>query len=393
MADGRYDVVVIGGGIQGAGVAQAAAAAGFDVLLLEKTEPAIGTSSRSSKLIHGGLRYLETGQFALVRESLYERNLLLKNAPQLVQLVPFYIPIYAQTTRRPWQIRIGLSLYALLGGLGKGTRFRSLPRSEWTELGAIRTEGLQAVFEYWDGQTDDRTLTQAVVQSAVQLGATAVYPADFQTAQRTETGYHVTYQLDDQIRECETAILVNAAGPWINIVRDRVDPSPPRMDIELVQGAHIVLDKQISRGILYAEAPADKRAVFIMPWRDKTLVGTTETVYKGSPDDVRALPDEIDYLLETLEYYVPNHGAMVVDSFAGLRVLPAGKESPFRRNRETTLLTDNEARPAYVAVYGGKLTGYRATAEKVLRLIRPSLPSRPHRADTRTLHLPSDPHA
>jgi len=166
------DIVVVGAGIQGAGVAQAAAAAGYSVLLLEQTGIASGTSSRSSKLIHGGLRYLESGQFRLVRECLRERALLLRNAPSFVRLAPHYIPVYRETRRRPLLLRAGLSLYAVLGGLHPEVRFRQLPRSAWSDLDGLNQDGLQAVFRYFDAQTDDAALTRAVVSSAQSLGAT-----------------------------------------------------------------------------------------------------------------------------------------------------------------------------------------------------------------------------
>ena len=154
MTADHYDVVVIGAGIHGAGVAQAAAAAGHTVLVLEKTAIAHGTSSRSSKLIHGGLRYLETGQFGLVRESLRERAILLRIAPGLVRLSPFFIPVYGGASRSRWKIRAGLSLYALLGGFGRHNRFQSIARSEWHRLDGFQTDGLRAVFAMpWKGQT------------------------------------------------------------------------------------------------------------------------------------------------------------------------------------------------------------------------------------------------
>src|SRR5690348_5504075 len=142
----QYDVIVVGAGIHGAGVAQAAVAAGQKVMLLEKESPAHGTSSRSSKLIHGGLRYLESGQFHLVRESLLERALMLKNAPELVRLRPFHIPLYQDTRRKPWQIMLGLSMYSVLGGFKRGCRFGMINRSEWSQLDGLKTDNLKAVF-------------------------------------------------------------------------------------------------------------------------------------------------------------------------------------------------------------------------------------------------------
>src|ERR1700704_5626535 len=178
----QYDVVIVGGGIHGAGVLQAAAAAGHRALLIERQSLAAGTSSRSSKLIHGGLRYLETGQFALVRESLRERAIHLRIAAELVELKPFFIPVYRNTRRRPWQLKLGLWIYALLGGFDASTRFGTVPKREWSSLDGLDTQGLEAVIRYHDAQTDDASLTRAVVQSAQDLGGELAMPANFRDA-------------------------------------------------------------------------------------------------------------------------------------------------------------------------------------------------------------------
>ena len=176
----EYDVIVVGGGIHGAGVLQAAAAAGYSALLIEKRALASGTSSRSSKLIHGGLRYLESGQFALVRENLHEREVHLRIAAELVELKPFFIPIYSDTRRRPWQLQIGLSLYALLGGFRPGTRFGQGAEARMAaSLDGLDTASLEAVIRYHDAQTDDAALTRAVVESARSLGGELAMPANF----------------------------------------------------------------------------------------------------------------------------------------------------------------------------------------------------------------------
>src|ERR1700727_72754 len=159
----EYEVVIMGGGIHGAGVLQAAVAAGHIALLIERAGLASGTSSRSSKLIHGGLRYLESGQFALVRESLRERAMHLRFPPALCELKPFFIPVYRDTRRRPWQLKLGLWMYALLGGFDASTRFGTVPRHEWSSLDGLETHGLEAVIRYHDAQTDDASLTRAVV--------------------------------------------------------------------------------------------------------------------------------------------------------------------------------------------------------------------------------------
>lgn len=362
-----YDLAVIGAGIHGAAVAREAAGRGCRVLLLEQfAQPAQGASSRSSKLIHGGLRYLESGQFRLVRECLHERRRLLVEQPDLVRLVPFHIPVYRHTRRSAWLIATGLCLYALLGGKG----FRRLPRGEWSQLDGLKTAGLQAVFRYRDAQTDDRALTERVIAQAQQLGAEVRYATTFTgaactpdacrlgaTCQGVDTGYSAKH-------------LVNATGPWVNLTLDRIDPAVPQLGMELVQGTHIVVPATPTRGIYYLEAPADGRAVFVMPWQGQTLIGTTETPYRGDPGQVAPQETEIGYLLDTWNHYfepaLPR--AAVSSSFAGLRVLPASDGNPFDRSRDTRLHRD-PALPNVLSVYGGKLTSHRLTAERVIAML------------------------
>lgn len=385
----RYDVVVIGGGIHGVGVAQAAAAHGYRVALVEQRGLAWGTSSRSSKLIHGGLRYLESAQYGVVRECLQERSILLHIAPDLVHLVPFYIPVYRDTHRRPWQIRTGLSLYAALTGMHTEARFRRVHRRDWDDLDGISTEGLSAVFQYWDAQTDDALLTRAVMRSAQDMGAELFMPAEFLGAELDEDGGRVRIRHGDHGLELETQVIVNAAGPWVNHVLEKFSPQPDKVEMDLVQGAHLVIDGRLDKGIYYMEAPRDHRAVFAMPWQEHLLLGTTETVFEGDPAAVAPLPQEQDYLLETLRHYFPKFsgGCEVLSSFAGLRVLPKGRGRAFGRSRETILATDRDDYPRVLSIYGGKLTAYRATAEKVMERVMPSLALAPRNADTREIML------
>ena len=383
----HFDVVIIGGGIHGVGVAQAAASDGYSVLVLEQTGLASATSGRSSKLIHGGLRYLEGLHFSLVRESLRERALLLKLAPELVHLQAFHIPVYPETSRRPATIRAGLSLYALLGGPGPANRFRSLRPGEWQDLDGLETRRLQAVYQYYDAQTDDAALTRAVMQSAADLGASLQCPAEFTAAEIAADDCSVHYSLNGADYNCSATVLVNAAGSWINAVAGRIHPPPSTTAVDLVQGMHLVLEGRLEKGGYYLEAPADRRAVFLLPWKGRTLLGTTESVYTGDPADVAPLAGEEAYLLETLRHYFPHRPQKVVERFAGLRVLPAAGSTVFARSRETRLETDDPRRPRVVAIYGGKLTGYRATAQRVMRLLHRTLPSRKPVANTAHLDL------
>jgi glycerol-3-phosphate dehydrogenase len=387
----EYDVIVIGGGIHGAGVLQAAAAAGHKALLIERQALASGTSSRSSKLIHGGLRYLESGQFALVRESLRERAIHLRIASELVQLKAFFIPVYRDTRRRPWQLKIGLWMYALLGGFDAATRFGSVPKAEWPSLDGLKTLDLDAVIRYHDAQTDDAQLTRAVVKSALGLGAEIAMPAKFTGATLSEDGVRVSYATSGSSIEVTARVLVNAAGPWATQVARAVHPAIGVPDVDLVQGTHIVIPHPVTAGIYYVESPTDGRAVFVMPWGGATLIGTTETPYRGDPDQVHPLPEEEEYLLAVVRHYFPHLSALtrsdITERFAGLRVLPAATQAAFDRSRETIFTTDRDARPRVLSIYGGKLTGWRAAAAHVMQRISPSLPAAAAQAETDLLIL------
>lgn len=384
-----YDVVIVGAGIHGAGIGQASAACGYRVLVLEQQSIAAGTSSRSSKLIHGGLRYLEQFDLHLVRECLRERELLLRLAPKLVKLTPFFIPVYQHTHRSSWEVCAGLSLYALLGGLHAHARFHRVPRSNWNSLAGLSQDGLQAVYQYWDAQTDDAALTRAVMTSAESLGAELLVPACFERAQLDEHGSEIVFQYNGSSRSVRASVLVNAAGPWVDQVAARISPDIPRPGIELIQGSHLIFNTAFVDSIFYVEAPQDGRAVFIMPWHNETtLVGTTETPFTGEdPSQAKALPQEQQYLLEVVRRYFPKARLDIRASFAGIRVLPAGKSRIFRRSREILFATDRETAPRVLSVYGGKLTSYRADAQRALKMMRHVLPHCRSVADTRMLAL------
>lgn len=385
-----WEVLVVGAGIHGAGVFQAAAAAGYRTLLIEARGIAAGTSSRSSKLIHGGLRYLESFELGLVREALAERARLLRNAPELARLIPFHIPVYRSMSRSALEVRAGLSLYALLGGLGREARFHCVPRENWGELDGLRTDGLVRVFRYFDGQTDDAALTRAVVASGEALGGEFRCPARLAGARRVGDRFEVEWDEPGSEKERQgatTATLINAAGPWVERVRSLVTPRPPGFEIDLVGGTHVELPGRLARGAYYTEAPRDRRAVFHIPYGTRTLVGTTERLFDGDPAQIAPTEQEIDYLVETFLAHFPNREARVLDAWAGLRVLPRETKAAFRRSRETHLVPDERECPRTIAIYGGKLTTYRATADRVIALLARVLPPRPPLADTRLLRL------
>lgn len=383
----HYDLVVIGGGIYGCGVTQAAAAAGYSVLLLEKKDWASGTSSKSSKLIHGGLRYLESAQFSLVAECLRERETLLQIAPDLVRPVPFYIPVYKNTSRSRWQFYVGLSLYQILARRSKLRHFQRLKDADMKDLQGLRQDELRAVFRYWDAQTDDRLLTLAVLESARSLSADTLSPAHFIAATPADEGFVLQLAGNEQSYTVSCKTIVNAAGPWINEVQRHLGPGCSTLPIDLVRGSHIIVEGLHAEHIFYLEAPSDRRAVFVMPWGNNTLIGTTECIHTGSPDEVSASEQEILYLQQVYQYYFPSHPRRLLDSFAGLRVLPKQEGLAFHRSRETILHCDDPARPTRIAIYGGKLTSYRAESEKVIRRLAPLLGERARRGDTSKLAL------
>lgn len=386
----QIDVAVIGGGIHGAGVAQAMAAAGYSVALIEKAGWAAGTSGRSSKLIHGGLRYLASGDLRLVWESLHERATLLRIAPHLVHIERFHIPLYRRSRLRSWQLTAALGLYSILGGCGRHSGFSPLSKRHWRELDGLRTEDLRSVWRYWDARTDDVALTRAVVRSAQQLGARLHCPTTVISAEHDSTGYRLRLQSPDGPGELACRVVVNCAGPWVNRVAEQIVPRPPTLAIDLVQGTHLVLAKPVVDRCYYLESPTDGRAVFMLPWNGQSLLGTTETLFVGDPETVVSRPAEEAYLLAILRHYFPAAGPVVAARMAGLRVLPQASERPFQRSREVVLLADPPRRPAYIAVYGGKLTGYRATAARVASMAASSLGPVSRRAQTRTLPLPDD---
>jgi glycerol-3-phosphate dehydrogenase len=387
-----FEVAVVGGGVLGVGAAQACAAAGYSCVVIEQNDWAAGTSSRSSKLIHGGLRYLESKQFSLVRESLRERAILLRIAPGLVHALAFHIPVYATTRRRPWELAAGLGLYAVLAGWTPLARFgasspKRLPAA--LRVSGLRTDGLQTVFRYWDAQTDDVLLTRAVLRSAQSLGAEARCPARLTAAVRTDAGYRLTLDEGGQSRELHCAYLVNCGGPWINEVLARVQPEASHRPIDRVQGSHLVLDQALHAEAFYLESPVDQRAVFVLPWKGKTLLGTTERPFDGDPAQAAVSDGERDYLLATLRHYFPNVAPKIVGEFAGVRVLPHGDGRAFQRPRDCVFHWD-PAHPHLLSLYGGKLTGYRHTGQDVVAKVLQSLGPRTVKADTATLRLPLD---
>ena len=379
----QYDVVVIGAGIQGAGVAQAAAIRGYKTLVIEKLPLAgMGTSCKSSKLIHGGLRYLESGQFHLVKECLQERNRLLKNAPDLVKQIPFYIPVYSNSSRPIWKIWLGLCIYTLFSF----KPFEIVKKSQWPSLDSIKKKNLRCVFKYYDAQTDDQTLTRSVARSAQSFGAEFIYNADFTRSEFGQGSHTINYVKDKINRAINSKYLINCSGPWIVDTQNRIHPNQNTLRIELVSGSHIIVNIKTTQGAYYLEAE-DKRAVFVIPWKEKyTLIGTTETPHTGTNNNVAPTKKDINYLIDTYNkhFNVKINERNITETFCGLRVLPQDTNSAFHKSRDS-LIVESKLCPGLITAIGGKLTTYRANAELIVSKI--NIEKKHSKANTRQTKL------
>ncbi len=229
------------------------------------------------------------------------------------------------------------------------------------------------------------------MNSALSLDAELMMPAEFIKADIHKDGVEVHYTANGSDHTCQTKVLINAAGPWVNKVASRISPRPPKFEIELVGGTHIIVDGTVEQGIYYTESPRDGRAIFMMPWYGRLMVGTTERKFRGKPDTIDSTLVEKKYLLHVLRHYFPKYENVtpddLVDSWAGLRVLPGGNDHAFKRTREVVYRTDANHKPKVLSIYGGKLTAYRHTAQVVMRKIRSSLKRRPRRGRTDQLPL------
>jgi glycerol-3-phosphate dehydrogenase len=376
LAGDPFDLLVVGGGINGAGIARDAAMRGLRTALVERGDFGSGTSSRSSKLIHGGLRYLEQGNVRLVRESARERERLRRLAPHLVRSQEFVFPVYAGGPVGLLKLAAGLWAYDLLAGLLGVRRHRLLvgARAVAAVEPALRREGLRGAGVYFDYRTDDARLVLETLLAAAQAGAVVVSYADLRSFVKEDgriVGARVVDRLGGTEMTVRARVVVNATGPWADAVAALDEPAPPRL--RLTKGVHVVVPaaRVGNRAALVLHAVADRRIMFVIPWGTHDLIGTTDTDHAGGPEEPPVVERaDVEYLLDAVNHHFPAARLRpddVVSAFAGLRPLiapPAGAAvDPSAVSREEAVFGSASG---LLTLAGGKLTTYRLVAASVV---------------------------
>ena len=368
--DAPYDLLVIGGGINGVGIARDAAGRGAKVLLAEKDDLASHTSSASTKLVHGGLRYLEHYEFRLVRESLIEREVLLRNAPHIIWPLRFILP-YDAGLRPQWMLRLGLFLYDHIGGrkLLPATRTINLRQPPHD---AILEKRLTKGFEYSDCWVEDSRLVALNAMDAQARGADIRTRTTCTALERGDTHWTATLQTaSGTVQTVAARAIVNAAGPWVDQVLGRAIPAQQHENLRLVKGSHLVFPRLFAGEHCYIFQNKDNRIVFAIPYEtDFTLVGTTDVAFTGDPDQIAISASEAEYICAAINEYLHQDVTpqQAVWSYAGVRPLYDDKSSNNSTvTRDYVFELDHEGgAPPILSVFGGKITTYRKLAEHAL---------------------------
>ncbi len=379
MQTTSIDLLVIGGGINGVGVAVDAAGRGLSVVLCEKDDLANHTSSASSKLIHGGLRYLEQVEFKLVHEALREREILLHKAPYLVHPLEFVLP-HDKHLRPAWMIRLGLFLYDYLArrkSIKKSTHLKLRNVEEGQPLKEKFTEG----FVYTDCKTDDARLVVINAIAAKEKGATVLTRTECVSLKRSDGQW--TVELRDRRTHKETTIyakaVVNAGGPWVSQVLHDVAHRETTAGVRLIKGSHFTVPKLYEGSHAYILQNPDQRIVFVIPYQhDYTLIGTTDVPFEGDPNRIDISKEEVIYLRDAVNYYFDRqiNEADINWTYSGVRALYDDRsEKPQKITREYHLdVNDDNGKTPIISIFGGKLTTYRTLAEHVLKTLKPYFP-------------------
>jgi glycerol-3-phosphate dehydrogenase len=374
----NWDLIIIGGGVTGAGILREAVRLGLHVLLLEQKDFAWGTSSRSSKLVHGGLRYLKQGRFWLTKDSVTERERMLREAPGLVEPLVFLMPIYKDMGPGKWLIKAGLSLYDLIAG---NWQHKFYPANKFSSaLPCIRQENLAGGFRFLDARVDDARLVMRLIREGTEAGACALNYTKVLEVIRDIRGNVVGVSAEDTEtgagRTFSTRAVISAAGVWA----EKLHPSPrPNLRLRPLRGSHLIFPSHVLplEQAVSLVHPGDQRPVFAVPWEGAVLFGTTDVDHKK---DIFAEPaiteEEISYLMEALDFFFPNldiSRESCLSTMAGVRpVLSKGKAAPSKESREHAVWIDR----GLVTITGGKLTTFRRLAWDALKAAQPFLPPR-----------------
>jgi len=371
----EFDVIIIGAGINGAGIARDAAMRGLKVLLLDKGDIASGTSSASTRLIHGGLRYLEHFEFGLVRESLRERETLLRIAPHLVKPLPITIPIYKQSKRGPLTVRAGMIAYDVLSIGTSLPRHQMLSRAETlAQSPGLNPEGLLGSALYFDAQVE--FAERLVVENALAArdhGAEVVTYAPVTKISENGAVTDVEFVTDGETRVARASLIINAAGPWVDDLLERVPVESSRL-IGGTKGSHIVVPSfaGASKNAIYLEAQSDRRPFFIIPWNGNYLIGTTDVRFEENPDEVRSESWEIDYLLAETNRAFPGARLTrdrILFTYSGVRPLPWTRNEDEQNITRRHFIREHPKLKNLLSIVGGKLTTYRSLAEECVDLV------------------------
>jgi len=398
MAAEPVDVLVIGGGVTGAGIARDAALRGFRTALVDKGDFGSGTSSHSSRLVHGGIRYLEQFDFRLVLEASRERRVLLNIAPHLVRPLPFVFPVYRGGRIPGWKLRAGMWLYDLLAAFHNVRLHRWLGRKAVRRLEpGLREKDLRGAAFYYDAQTDDARLVIATMRGAARAGALVANYAAATSLLKPDgrvRGAVVRDVLSGHPYTVRALVVVNACGPWVDQLRRLDDPRAEPL-LRLTKGAHVAVPRQRiahTRAVTLT-SPIDGRVMFVLPWEDLSYIGTTDTDEDASPDEVRATARDVIYLLRSANAFFPQARLSphdVVATWAGLRPLlrPARDVAPSEASREHRVI---ESPSGLLTIAGGKLTTYRVMARDIVDRVATrlrGLDGRPRAARPRTDRIP-----
>ncbi|SES90037.1 homodimeric glycerol 3-phosphate dehydrogenase (quinone) [Oceanobacillus limi] len=395
MQEEALDLVVIGGGITGAGIALDAVTRGMKVATVEMQDFAAGTSSRSTKLVHGGLRYLKQFEFKVVSEVGKERAIVYENGPHVTTPEWMMLPFYKGGTFGPFTTNIGLKVYDFLAGVKKNERRRMFSSDVAMEREPLlKNEGMKGAGYYVEYKTDDARLTLEVIKKAVEKGAFALNymkVTDLLYKNGKVVGVKVLDLTDDTVTEIYAKKIVNAAGPWVDTLREK-DGSRKGKSLQLTKGIHLVFDGERFplKQAIYFDTP-DKRMVFAIPREGKTYVGTTDTVYKGDITHPQMTVSDRDYVIKAINFMFPNVNITATDvesSWSGLRpLIHEDGKSPSEISRKDEIFISESG---LISIAGGKLTGYRKMAEGIIDLVAKQLNEEEdkHYPSTQTEHLP-----